>query len=292
MRSRVVLMLGVGLLAIPALAPASAHRDLQWKTHAPPFGIATDSHRHVFVAENPGRDTAAFVEEFGASGRLIHKFGNSGPNALNYAGDVAADSSGRVFVTDTNAGCVNEYDSSGKLIRQLGNEGSGPSLLTPYGIATDSHHHVFISDAEFGASGSFIRAWGARGNAHGEFKAPHGLATDSRGHLYVADSGNDRIQEFDSSGNFIREIGKRSGLDFPRGVAVDPSGRLFVVNPYQVRVFGSRGRFVGVLGRFDAPADVAVGREGRVFVSDTNAADGLSHVSFRHHRLPGDGPSG
>ena len=36
---------------------------------------------------------------------------------------------------------------------------------------------------------------------------PKGIATDSSGNVYVADMDNNRIQKFDSNGNFITKWG-------------------------------------------------------------------------------------
>ena len=41
----------------------------------------------------------------------------------------------------------------------------------------------------------------------GQFNGPNGVATDSSGNVYVADTDNNRIQKFDSNGNFITKWG-------------------------------------------------------------------------------------
>ena len=63
--------------------------------------------------------------------------------------------------------------------------------------------------------GKFIKAWGKKGSAPGEFDAPHGLAMDSAGRLFVADRSNSRIQIFDQDGKFLvewRQFGRPSGV--------------------------------------------------------------------------------
>ena len=63
--------------------------------------------------------------------------------------------------------------------------------------------------------GKFIKAWGKKGAAPGEFDAPHGLAMDSAGRLFVADRSNSRIQIFDQDGKFLaewRQFGRPSGI--------------------------------------------------------------------------------
>src|SRR5262245_52650300 len=43
-------------------------------------------------------------------------------------------------------------------------------------------------------TGRFVKAWGTKGSADGQFNAVHGLAVDRNRHIYVADRANKRIQ--------------------------------------------------------------------------------------------------
>ena len=49
----------------------------------------------------------------------------------------------------------------------------------------------------------YLLEWGSRGPGVNEFDFPIAVTTDSSGNVYVADRGNNRIQKFDSDGNFI-----------------------------------------------------------------------------------------
>ena len=71
---------------------------------------------------------------------------------------------------------------------------------------------------KFSKDGKFIKTWGKRGSAPGEFDTPHGLAFDSRGRLFVADRGNNRIQIFDQDGKFLDEWKQFSR---PSGIYID-----------------------------------------------------------------------
>jgi sugar lactone lactonase YvrE len=117
---------------------------------------------------------------------------------------------------------------------------------------------------------------GSLGGGAGELDAPDGVAVDASGDVFVADTGNERIDEFSSSGAFIKawgwgvadgaghlEIcttaclgqGGLSGggageLSSPDGVAVDASGEVFVADYYNNRVdeFSSAGAFIKAWG--------------------------------------------
>lgn len=127
----------------------------------------------------------------------------------------------------------------------------------------------------------------------GRFDCPHAVWVDSRGEsrdLYVADRGNERVQVFDSEGEFRRTVGV-GDLNSPCSFAAAPDGTL-VVPELQARVtlLDDAGDPVAHLGehpealddpdwpnlpderlqegRFNSPHDAAVDDEGNVYVAE------------------------
>jgi hypothetical protein len=49
---------------------------------------------------------------------------------------------------------------------------------------------------KFTSDGTFLTTWGSEGSGDGQFDWPSGVAVDASGNVYVADRGNDRIQKF------------------------------------------------------------------------------------------------
>jgi hypothetical protein len=80
---------------------------------------------------------------------------------------------------------------------------------------------------KFSPDGKFIKTWGTKGSAPGEFDVPHMLAMDSRGRLFVGDRQNNRIQIFDQDGNFLDQW-----LQFsrPSGVYIDKHDIIYVAD--------------------------------------------------------------
>jgi DNA-binding beta-propeller fold protein YncE len=113
------------------------------------------------------------------------------------------------------------------------------------------------------------------------FSAPYDLAMDASGNIYVANAGNDRIQKFSPSGDFITSWGgyglDNGNFDYPTGIALDAAGNVYVVDRGNNRVqkFTSSGDFItkwggtgSGSGAFDEPCGIAVDSGGNVYVVD------------------------
>jgi hypothetical protein len=80
-------------------------------------------------------------------------------------------------------------------------------------VACDSAGNTYISDgyinsriAKVDRDGNWLTSWGEHGNRPGQFDTPHSIAVDAQDNIYVADRGNHRIQVFDATGKFLRQI--------------------------------------------------------------------------------------
>jgi DNA-binding beta-propeller fold protein YncE len=80
-----------------------------------------------------------------------------------------------------------------------------------------------------------MNAWGTEGGAEDQFRNPTGIALDeSNGWVYVVDAGNNRVQKFDSRGNFLKVWGTSDIGDgqfqAPGAITVDESGSVYVAD--------------------------------------------------------------
>jgi uncharacterized protein YjiK len=225
-----------------------------------PRAVATDAAGNVYVVDsNNGR-----IQKFDSAGSFLTKWGTlsdeiPGDGEFSSPRGVATDSTGDVYVADSGNNRIQKFDSSGAFLTKWGTEGSaGGEFMAPYALATDSANNVYVVERnnnriqKFNSSGAFLRMWGwgvddgsptfqtctsscqagSSGSGNGQLFAPEGIATDSADHVYVADYGNNRIQEFSSSGTFLAKWGSRGPgngeFGFPSGVATDSSGNIYV----------------------------------------------------------------
>ena len=170
---------------------------------------------------------------------------------------VAAANDGRVFVTDTAGRRVFVFDPTAKTVGFIGDKGPG-KISKPVGVALDNHGNAFVADATlkrvFGytSDGRLSIAIGREG----ELQNPSGLTIDRERHyLYVADAKRHQVLCYSAAdGSFIREIGKRGvepgEFNFPTNLAVDRQGRLYVTDTlnFRVQVFDNTGAFIRSIG--------------------------------------------
>ena len=187
------------------------------------------------------------ILEFDPSGRLLKSFG---AGLFAYPHGFTIDGDGNLWVTDVNdqetilgmsarnaSGVVMgqevlKLSPEGKVLMTLGKEGvaaTGPDGFDrPTSVAVAPNGNIFISDGhapnqngaarvvKFSKDGRFIKAWGRKGSAPGEFDEPHDIFVGgSHGWVYVADRRNSRVQVFDQEGNFIvawKQFGQPSSV--------------------------------------------------------------------------------
>ena len=208
--------------------------------------VGTDD--HIWVAERCGANscvdsTLAPILEFDQSGKLVKSFG---AGLFVFPHGIAVDKEGNVWVTDgqgknSKGHQIFKFSRDGQILMTLGKAGvagDGPDEFNqPSDVIVAANGDIFVADGhggnsnarivKFSRDGKFIKAWGKKGIAPGEFDTPHGLAFDSKGRLFVADRNNNRIQIFDQEGNFIEQWTQFSR---PSGIFIDAKDNIYVAD--------------------------------------------------------------
>jgi YD repeat-containing protein len=178
-----------------------------------------------------------------------------------------------------------------------GQENLGWLLRKPTSVTTDPGGLELVqTDVYEPASGRILEAkspaavvaaafalqFGSEGTGNGQLKGPQRIAVDSTGHLWVSESGNDRVQELSSTGEYIRQFGSEGTgngqFKAPRGIAIDSAGHLWVVDRGNNRVqeFSATGEYMSQFGsegtgngRFKEPDGLAIDSAGHLWVTDS-----------------------
>jgi streptogramin lyase len=131
---------------------------------------------------------------------------------------------------------------------------------------------------------TYNTAFATKGSGNGQLSRPLGIARDSSGNLWVADADNNRIEKFNSKGEYLSQFGsKGSGngqFDEPVDVAFTAAGNLWVTDAGNGRIeeFNPQGEYLqqagikeGILNQdnLTKPYGVAIDSEGRIWVTDS-----------------------
>lgn len=205
-------------------------------------GLGVDSGGNVLVAST-GNDV---IRRYGPGGQYVSSIKADFKEVF----DVAVMTTGDFAVSDAGAGRVTIFDSSNTV--KVPNILQGMSSTGVRGLTTNNNDDIFVLDAT-APPGQVIRKFDRNGNRlplsfgriggvqPGFFNNPTDLAIDNRnGDLYVVDSGNNRIQRFDSEGNYLSEFGSfgtdNGRFNAPWGVAVDNQGFVYITDSKNQRI--------------------------------------------------------
>jgi len=188
-------------------------------------GVTVDAAGNLYVSDSDHNvirkvDSAGVITTIAGNGTEGYD-GDGGPAIqaqLDYPSALAADDAGNLYIVDSGNNCVRKIDKNGIIFTVAGNGTEGFS--GDNGLAVD-----------------------------GQLNYPEGIAVDAAGNLYIADTYNQRIRKVDPNGIITTVAGDgmngfggdegfatEAQLSYPRGIAIDQKGNLYIVDEWNCRV--------------------------------------------------------
>jgi streptogramin lyase len=240
-----------------------------------PTGVAVDSHGNVYVSDEgnklirkitPNNMVTTLAGSVGFAGS---DDGIGGAALFSWPCAIAVDSSGNVYIGDTDTHLIRKITPGGVVTTLAGSghdgsadgTGTNASFCYPSAVAVDSQGNVYVADegnslirkiTPMGVVTTLAGSPGVLGSANGmgasaSFNYPMGVAVDASGNVYVADTDNNLIRKITpermvttlaGSGLPGSENGKGIAASFawPSGVATDSSGNIYVADTYNHQI--------------------------------------------------------
>lgn len=206
--------------------------------------IATEVDQAVYVAAPDSNR----IEKFSLTGEpLLTLDGTEGGGEFAKPFDVAVDSVGDLYVSDTFNDRVQKFDKAGAFLQTFGSSGSGPGEFSAVrSVAVGPDDHVYVLDSgnhrvqELSPDGTFLRQFASPVSGSEEAEFSTSIAVDGQKNVYVADYASHEVHKFTSSGDLIKTFGgfgfHAGELRYARGITVAPDGTLYVADALNDRI--------------------------------------------------------
>ena len=191
-----------------------------------------------------------------------------------YPEGIAIDSSGNVWVANTNSKNVTELSSTGatKVTHALG--------TWPEGIAIDTSGNVWVANVSSTNSNNVteLSPAGATIGTYPVGNYPSGIAIDASGNVWVANWGGNNITELSFTG---ATLGPYAVGTNPEGIAIDASGNVWVTNngTNNVTELSPTGTTIGTYAVGANPWGIAIDASGNVWVANVST-NNVTELSF------------
>ena len=268
--------------------------------------VGVDNEQNIFMFQRTGREwTETFPDSLISSntvflldkdtGKILNSWG---ANLFIMPHGLSVDKEDNVWIADVGLHQIFKFSHEGDLLMTLG-EAKIPGndslhFYLPTDIAVADDGSFYVSDGygnsrivKFSKEGKYLYEWGKRGGLSGELYTPHGIDLDSDGNVYVADRENNRIQEFDANGQFLKQWKNTTGTQL-YALTIDKQNNLFAIDNLTINDtlikgtdiihFDSKLNLLMRFGRGNSEGiavpryhDIDVDNNGNIYVAETSA---------------------
>jgi streptogramin lyase/4-amino-4-deoxy-L-arabinose transferase-like glycosyltransferase len=242
-----------------------------------PRGIAVDPEGRVYVVQNAPSQVVVLDPDGAEIGRIP-----ADGAAFIAPTDAVADGEG-VTVLEAGGGRLLKYAPDGALLAVIAED--GPLLDRSRGLGSDGQGRLWVANTPGGRALAFDAA-GALAQEiavwPGEDAQPADVQVGLDGRIFVTDPARARLVRFNADGQRERSwnIAVANTVDSPH-LALDAQGRLYMTEPETGRLLqlDATGELLGMwdlpaqVGRFVKPVGVAVGPDGRIWVTDADGGN-------------------
>ncbi len=219
-----------------------------------PTGVAVDGAGNVYVADTGNSQIVEIPKVNGALSTaaqvvLISSSTSLAGMDLSSPAGLAVDSIGNLYIADSGNKRVVYVPYAGSLDLSLA-LAVGASMSSPSAVAVDGSGNAYVADAGSGDIYELTAplSAGVQVKVASNYSNPSALAFDASGALFVCDRGNAKVWRIPnisgslaptSAVNVVGQI-NASGLQTiqaPYGVAIDPSGNLYVSDNVNAAVY-------------------------------------------------------
>jgi hypothetical protein len=230
-------------------------------------GVAINSKGHIFLLNRGNHPLLEFTNE----GDFVSSFGEDSP-VFRIPHSIRFDAQDNLWYDGAGDNLVVKFDPKRRVEQALGRrEGDmawvymthgieraipGPSsFYQPTDTVVGPDGSTYVTDGygnsrvvKFTREGNLVKYWGDRGNKPGQFNTPHNIVMDANQTLYVADRANNRVQVFDTDGNFKQEW-KVGALAWSLCITPPPNQVIFVGSVGKVFKYDLNGKLLGQFGK-------------------------------------------
>lgn len=199
--------------------------------------VAVDSKDQVYVYSRSEHPMMVFDRQ----GNFVTSWGE---DVLEDAHGIYIDGDDNVYCVERETHCLRKFTSDGKLLMTVGTPHQmgkpGDPFRLPTDVAFDSQGFMYITDGydnarvhKYTPDGKLITSWGEPGTGPGQFDLVHCVRIDKDDKLWVLDRSNNRIQFFDTEGNYLDEW---TGLHQPDTIYIDDAAGVVYIAELEQRV--------------------------------------------------------